>query len=216
MQSSDTATGLTHGTYHICVTDLYGCTVCDSVIVSTGNCSAHFNLYPDSILAHHYFAVNMTSGVPPFSYYWEWGDGTHDTIALPSHTYSNAGFYTICLTITDSVGCTNIYCDSFYLLKNTNTMVYVNVIPQTGITESSINKSFLIYPNPASVYLTLRFAQNISKAEIKIYNLLGELKSTSRKSSTESNINISDLSNGVYIIEVTTERNIMRQKFIKQ
>jgi parallel beta-helix repeat protein len=74
----------------------------------------------------------------------------------------------------------------------------------------------LIFPNPAFDHLTLKFAQNTSKAEIKIYNLLGELKSTSRKSSTESTIDISDLANGVYIIEVTTERNIMRQKFIKQ
>jgi hypothetical protein len=76
--------------------------------------------------------------------------------------------------------------------------------------------SFTIFPNPASDHLTLKFAQNTSKAEIKIYNLLGELRSTSRKSSTESTIDISDLSSGVYIIEVTTEKNIMRQKFIKQ
>jgi hypothetical protein len=88
------------------------------------------------------------------------------------------------------------------------------------ITEIPINKSmefsFTIFPNPASDHLTLKFAQNTSKAEIKIYNLLGELRSTSRKSSTESTIDISDLSSGVYIIEVTTEKNIMRQKFIKQ
>ena len=89
----------------------------------------------------------------------------------------------------------------------------------SAVDINEINESqnyFLLYPNPASDYLTLRFAQNTSYAEIKIYNLLGELKSTSIKSSTESMIDISDLSNGVYIIEVTTEKNIMRQKFIKQ
>jgi len=87
----------------------------------------------------------------------------------------------------------------------------------TGISNNELEKfSFNVFPNPASDHLTLKFAQNTSKAEVKIYNLLGELKSTSSKSSTESTIDISDLSNGVYIIEVTTERNIMRQKFIKQ
>ena len=179
-------------------------------------CSANFNLYPDTAILHQYWAVNLASGVPPLTYLWSWGDGTTDTIALPSHTYSTAGYYNICLTITDSAGCTHTYCDSSYLSKNIDAMVYVNVILPTGITESSLNKSFLIYPNPASDYLTLKFAQNTSKAEIKIYNLLGELKSTSRKSSTESVIDISDLSNGVYIIEVATEKNITRQKFIKQ
>ena len=179
-------------------------------------CSALFNLYADTIIPHQYWAVNLASGVPPLTYLWSWGDGTTDTIALPSHIYSTAGYYNICLTITDSTGCTSMYCDSSYLSKNSDAMVYVNVITQTGIMVSSVNKSFLIFPNPASDYLTLRFAQNTSKAEIKIYNLLGELKSTSSKSSTESTIDISDLSNGVYIIEVTTDRNIMRKKFIKQ
>jgi PKD repeat protein len=181
-----------------------------------GFCSANFILYPDSVIPHQYWVVNLASGVPPLTYLWSWGDGTTDTIALPSHTYGTSGFYTICLTITDSTGCSSMYCDSSYLSKNSDAMVYVNVIAQTGITVCSINKSFLIYPNPASDYLTLKFAQNTSNSEIKIYNLLGELKSTSRKSSTESTIDISDLSNGVYIIEVTTEKNIMRQKFIKQ
>ena len=132
---------------------------------------SYFYLYPDTAILHNYLAENMASGVPPITYLWSWGDGTTDTIALPSHTYGTSGFYTICLTITDSTGCSSMYCDSSYLSKNSDAMVYVNVIAQTGITVCSINKSFLIYPNPASDYLTLKFAQNISKAEIKIYNL---------------------------------------------
>ena len=76
--------------------------------------------------------------------------------------------------------------------------------------------SFNIYPNPASDYLILKFAQNTSKASIKIYNLLGALKITSMISHSESKINISDLPNGVYILETGTEKNILRQKFIKR
>jgi len=218
MQATDTATGLPHGTYQVCVTDVYGCTLCDSAIVSTGNCSAYFYLYPDTTTLHHYYAVNMASGVLPISYYWAWDDGTHDTTAYPSHTYSTAGFYSICLTITDSVGCTDIHCDSFYLQKNTNTILTVDVIPNTitGINGNYSDNSFFIYPNPASDYLIIKFTTNTSKATIKIYNLLGELKSTSMISLPESKINISDLPNGVYIIEAATEKNIMRQKFIKR
>jgi PKD repeat protein len=218
MQATDTATGLTHGTYHVCVTDLYGCTVCDTVTVSTGNCSAYFYLYPDTTQPHHYYAVNMASGVPPISYYWDWDDGTHDTIAYPNHTYSTAGFYTICLTITDSAGCINMHCDSFYLQKNANTMVSVNVIPSipTGINSDHGNNSFYIFPNPSSDYITLKLSQNTTKASIKIYNLLGEIKYTSIISSPETNIDIADLAKGIYVVEVATEKNVMREKFVKE
>ena len=88
------------------------------------------------------------------------------------------------------------------------------------ITENPKNEfepfSFNIYPNPSSDYLTLRFTQNNSKATIKIYNLLGELKSATAILHQETKINISDLSNGIYILEADTEKGIMRQKFIKQ
>jgi len=76
--------------------------------------------------------------------------------------------------------------------------------------------SFNVYPNPAFDNLTLKFTQNTPKATIKIYNLLGELKSTSMISHQEAKINISDLSNGLYILEAATENGIMRQKFIKR
>src|SRR5205085_9149859 len=92
MQSGDTATGLLAGSYAVCVTDVYGCSACDTVFVGTGNCSAHFNLYPDTV-PHNYVAVNMASGVAPLSYSWSWGDGSpNDTGAFPNHTYAAAGF----------------------------------------------------------------------------------------------------------------------------
>jgi len=72
-----------------------------------------------------------------------------------------------------------------------------------------------IYPNPSSDYLTLKLSQN-TKATIKIYNLLGEIKYTSIMSSPETTIDIADLAKGIYIVEVATEKNVMREKFIKQ
>jgi len=70
-------------------------------------CLAQFAMVPDTIILHHYYVINNALGTPPLSYLWNWGDGTHDTIAYPSHTYSAAGYYNICLTISDYTGCTN-------------------------------------------------------------------------------------------------------------
>jgi endonuclease/exonuclease/phosphatase family metal-dependent hydrolase len=40
------------------------------------------------------------------SYYWNFGDNTSSTTAVPTHTYSSAGSYTASLTVTDNSGAT--------------------------------------------------------------------------------------------------------------
>jgi endonuclease/exonuclease/phosphatase family metal-dependent hydrolase len=40
------------------------------------------------------------------SYYWNFGDSTTSTTAVPTHTYSSAGTYTASLTVTDNAGAT--------------------------------------------------------------------------------------------------------------
>jgi len=215
MQNTDTAFNLLPGTYGVCVTDQYGCALCDSVTISTGSCSAHFDLYPDISIPHQYYAVNMASGVPPISYAWNFGDGSTSTLAYPTHTYAVAGFYGICLYITDGVGCTNTYCNNYYLQKSENAMVTINVVAPSGISENSNNQGFSINPNPASDFITITSTKK-DHATIKVYNLLGELQSTTTTSQANTNIDISKLEAGVYIIEVVTDKNSYRQKFIKE
>ncbi|MEI6124756.1 MAG: T9SS type A sorting domain-containing protein [Bacteroidota bacterium] len=179
-------------------------------------CSANFNLFPDSVVQHQYWAINMANGVPPLSYVWSWGDGTFDSTAFPSHIYSNSGYYTVCLTVTDSGECTNTFCNSSYLSKDANTMIYINVIPATGIKENMEYKSFSIFPNPVNDLLTVRLFQDNPEGNIKFYNLLGQNIYALPISSMEQIINVSDLSKGIYIIEVSTLNKTYKQKFIKQ
>lgn len=217
MQSTSIATGLSDGTYNVCVTDAYGCSACDSTTIFTGNCSAHFNLYPDS-LPHNYLAINMASGAQPLTYSWDWGDGNNSNTPYPNHTYSSPGFYTICLTITDAVGCTNTYCTSYYLQKSANSMVNISVIPSiiNEITENTKEETMLIFPNPACDYINFKVNNIDPTSEVKIFNLLGEIKYFSILREKNDVINISDLSSGIYLIEVARGSNISRQKFIKQ
>jgi hypothetical protein len=219
MQSTSTATGLTHGTYHVCVTDLYGCTECDSATVSTGNCSAYFYLYADTTTLHHYYAVNMVSGVPPISYYWSWGDGTHDTVAYPNHTFATAGFYTICLTITDSADCTNTHCDSFYLQRTTNTMITVDVIPNTvtGINEINSKRSNLeLFPNPANDIITVEYSSFAKGETISVYDIQGQLLLQQPMQKAKTNIDISAWVKGVYFIKVKTANGMEVSKIVKE
>jgi hypothetical protein len=52
-----------------------------------------------------------TSGAT--NYYWDFGDGGTSTQENPFHTYTTSGWFTACLTISDSLAsCTSIICDS--------------------------------------------------------------------------------------------------------
>ena len=86
----------------------------------------------------------------------------------------------------------------------------------TGIKESNFkNFSYSIFPNPALNYLTICLPDNNSKSEMKIYNLIGQLEFTSKIENQKTNIDISGLTKGIYIIEITISDDIKRSKFIK-
>jgi PKD repeat protein len=48
------------------------------------------------------FTGTGTGGTPPYSYSWNFGDGTTSTAQNPSHTYNTAATYTATLTVTDN------------------------------------------------------------------------------------------------------------------
>ena len=87
----------------------------------------------------------------------------------------------------------------------------------TGIPfNESENLFFNIFPNPANENLVMTLPENIFMAEVKIYSLLGNLVLHSTINSNKTLIGLSNLFEGVYIIEVATGKTIGRQKFIKQ
>lgn len=60
------------------------------------------------------FTVNFINSSNGVTYFWDLGDGTTDTLAQPSHTYTVPGVYNVMLIATDSAKC-NIS-DTTYLL----------------------------------------------------------------------------------------------------
>jgi len=227
--STQTIGNLLPGTYSVCVTDGLGCTACSFATVGTGTCSASFNLYPDTIL-HTYIAVNTAAGAAPLTYSWNWGDGSPASSGpTPSHTYTVAGTYNICLSIIDATGCTNTFCQSYYLLKTTNTMIYVNVISApTGIDESFDNTSISVFPNPTTGEFTVYGLR--SAVQIKVYNMVGEKIYQSLVNShlslgnppmTNAPMTIdislpSGLGQGIYFLQVKTNNGTAVKKIIKE
>ena len=112
-------------------------------------------------------------------------------------------------------GCTSTTCNSTYLQKSGNSVIYVDVIPQspTGIKEDFKDVYLMMYPNPATDNLTI---QTTEQGIIEILNIEGQLMESIAVNGNKTNINVSTLPDGVYFVEMKTEKGIAVKKFVKE
>ena len=86
----------------------------------------------------------------------------------------------------------------------------------TGINELNELNSISIYPNPANSGLNIRFNSN-KNIEMIFSNVLGEdVYHQSISNATQSTIDISKWSEGVYFYRITNGKETLRGKFVKQ
>ncbi|MCF6132079.1 T9SS type A sorting domain-containing protein [Flavobacterium wongokense] len=81
----------------------------------------------------------------------------------------------------------------------------------TGDFDSS---NFSYYPNPVKNILNLSYNQEISNVEI--FNLLGQKVMTNAVNANTAQIDMSNLSNGAYMVKVTSNNQVKTIKVIKQ
>lgn len=105
------------GTYIVCltITDSSSCTstYCDSVVISgTSGCQSFYTYNNSSVVGNRVYFYG--SPTPSFgnTYAWNMGDGSTYGTRNVVHNYQNAGTYGVCLTITNTNGCTDTYCDT--------------------------------------------------------------------------------------------------------
>ncbi|MCW3128173.1 MAG: hypothetical protein JWO03_3831, partial [Bacteroidetes bacterium] len=116
------ATTLTPGTHFVCLlaTDHNGCqdSICQTITVTSVGCtlSGYVIEYPshgrDSLRA---FSTNTTGHV---SYHWSTGATTS------SITVTTGGPY--CVTVTDSTGCTGVFCDTIFICNMQTAYTYTH------------------------------------------------------------------------------------------
>jgi hypothetical protein len=155
-------------------------------------------------------------------YLWSWGDGTYDTIPYPSHTYTDAGYYTICLYIEDSTGCTDSLCHSYELQKpsSENTIITVNVVPDIPVSVQNTNalQSWSVFPNPVQGTAFINYALAIpADVIIDLYDVLGNRVRhavTSNEPAGEYNasMDLHKLSNGIYVLQIRAADQVVSQK----
>jgi PKD repeat protein len=189
-------------------------TVNVSGIQSPVQCYAGFVMYPDTGI-NNVTVINSSVGTN-LTYLWDFGDGNTSTLQNPSHTYATAGPFYLCLTIDDSNGCIDQYCDSI----GVNGVVFktggftINVITPVviGVDELNVIDVFSIYPNPTSTKLIIDTELEVER--ITIADITGkQIQSIFPNSKV---LNVEDLSNGIYFIKIEGENQSIIRKFVKQ
>jgi hypothetical protein len=149
------------------------------------------------------------------------------TLNLPGVTHTNVGLY---VTVG---GNTTKYADYLWFKENQNDPVmriqfvwnnsgstvqylYVNTTSLTPTPVIDISKSNIdISPNPASNQIQVSAQHTIQKCEV--VNLFGQVVKSNTCKSKSTNIDLSTLHNGLYIIKAYCGNNkVLIQKFIKE
>ena len=81
-----------------------------------------------------------------------------------------------------------------------------------AIGDITLDNMLLVYPNPVSNMLTLSISESISFEKVSVYSIIGQqLLETS-----ETEIDFSDYSDGVYLLNIATDKGVITHKVVKE
>lgn len=196
-----TATGLSAGTYTVTITDANACTTQKTVTITqptaveapTGDAMQSFN--QDDTLA-----VLVVNG-QNIKWYATQADAQSFANALPSSTLivNDTTYYA-----TQTVG----QCES-------NTALAVKAYNATlAVGASNKTKAILLYPNPVRDILSLQTDEKI--ISVDTFGIDGKKLMNKARLTTNNQLDVHNLPQGTYILQVKTETKTEAIKFIKQ
>ena len=142
------------------------------------------------------------------SYTWDFGDGSPvSTATSPSHTYAASGTYTVQLIVSNG-SCADT------VTQKVNTV-------QLGINTISDLSGLSVSPNPAKdlISVSVNSSSQFNDCRLSINNILGQSTYSQNVNLTTGankfDLNISNLSPGIYFISLQNGKNTVTYKFVK-
>ncbi len=193
-------TFLDSGTYIVTIMDAAGCISQDTFQVGTdGGVTANYTL----TLSNDTLTVMDLSSANALTWDWDFGDGNSSTNPNNTHVFQGNDQFIVCLTVTDLFGCMDTKCDTI--------MVAVGLTPFA-------QQTLEVYPNPADQAIVLNLQDLVGKqVEIRLFDELGRKVLEQNQIATERHqLNISDLSKGIYLLQVIADGGFYRTKIVKE
>src|SRR5436190_1928726 len=222
-----------NGTYTVThgIGDSLTCSSTTTAIISVTNapCTANttFSMVKDSVTTLTWNAYpSYPFGVGSVT--WVWGDGSTSNSLYPSHTYSVAGTYSICVIVTATCGATDTTClnSSIYRSSESAAMITVHVLAKTGSTtgiekyRNSLSDA-LLWPNPVSDKLHLQINKTATNQyKLELYDIKGKLVKAERITISDGNagaeIDTGFLEKGLYVISLSDGTNQKTLRLVKE
>lgn len=136
------------------------------------------------------------SGFDPDQWHWDF-DYNGDTSDLqdPDYTYpKTGGTFNVCLIAENDYGASLPYCEEIDIA---NLTIGLDELDLNGITVS---------PNPTADRLTILFPEGMGEIDLKLYGMDGSLlQETNGIQSTQHNMELGNLPNGMYLLKLTAQ-----------
>jgi hypothetical protein len=135
------------------------------------------------------------------------GDEFANSIAMDTlRNFYIAGYFSSTTFILGTTSLASAGSSDMFITKSDNTAV-------TGIPELNNNIKLSVFPKPAKDHIMVTLPQN---ATLEILNIQGQVCKKFRINQNETNIDIQNLSNGIYLIIVKTDYVVSTKIFIKE
>ncbi len=173
-------------------------------------------------------------GTGLFQFLWNFGDGTSSTEPFPTHVYAGTGPYLLCLTINDSEGCTDTYCDTVSVDENgiyngmitgtgnMKSVLTINVIEELGtsVAEVPALEGLELWPNPTTNELNITLASSMhGTVPVMVLDAAGRLVLTTQQSLTNGTnrfvLDTSPLDAAMYLLHIGDHRTLTTRRFVK-
>lgn len=189
------------GTYNVSLITLSSAGCKDTALdVSTVNPSpnAGFRYVKSQGMEFTFTDTSSNGGGNIVSWTWDFGDGNLSNTQNPIHTYNSETTYNVTLCVKSDRNCES--CKTI-------------TIAAVGINDVFNNNKISLFPNPGTGVFNLH--ANNFMSSITILNLSGQVVSNFMADSESYSFDISNLAQGVYIVQVEIEGKVYRLKLIK-
>ena len=205
-QTNNTYTATQVGTYTLYVQSYAGCSnTSNSIIVTTGSSPAsNFTYTPSPIYQGQSVHFIDQSTNSPISWAWVFGEGGTSSSQNPYYTYVNAGTYHVTLGAMNACGNTNI----------TKSVIVKNNV---GVEDNNNFEELLnIFPNPVNSNFEIKYEKGFQKdAKYQIVEINGKIVQENTLNGQTNEIDISNLSKGIYSVRIFNGNNTCIKKLSK-
>lgn len=133
----------------------------------------------------------------PTDWSWNFGDGTTNNLQSPSHTYTNAGTYTVQLTASNSAG--------------SNSFTLPITVNHCSAIDEIVFKNVQLIPNPNKGEFSINTTEK--GVSYRIIDFLGNEIVATTHLAENTLITLQNISAGLYLIELRKDSAIKQLKF---